>query len=149
MPLLWLVSVHRRPPPVDCRVYPSNSMVLQIITAKYKERCWLFRVLLSSLVRNNTSEDLVTLLHCSSKHWNSQKHRTSTISIVGGCVHKHKGLQVLEQSHCYIWSHHLMQLTTRSRRFLARAVLLGKWRGGKRVHFIKVASLTTKTTMTL
>ena len=66
-----------------------------------------------------------------------------------GCVHKHKGLQVLEQSHCYIWPHHLMQLTTRSRRFLARAVLLGKWRGGKRVHFDKVVALTTKTTMTL
>ena len=96
---------------------------------------------MSLLVRNNTSEDLVTLLHCDSKHWNSQKHRTSTISIVGGCVHKHKGLQVLEQSHCYIWSHHLMQLTTRSRRFLARAVLLGKWQGRKRLHFVKFLQL--------
>ena len=68
---------------------------------------------------------------------------------MGGCVHKHKGLQVLEQSHCYIWSHHLMQLTTRSRRFLARAVLLGKWRGEKPSHFDKVVALTTKTTMAL
>ena len=30
-----------------------------------------------------------------------------------------------------------MQLTTRSRRFLARAVLLGKWQGRKRLHFVK------------
>ena len=68
---------------------------------------------------------------------------------MGGCVHKHKGLQVLEQVNCYIWSRHLMQLTTRSRRFLARAVLLGEWRGGTRVHFNKVVALTTKKTMAL
>ena len=68
---------------------------------------------------------------------------------MGGCVHKHKGLQVLEQSHCYIWSHHLMQLTTRSRRFLARAVLLGKWRGGKRVHFDNIVTVKTAQTAVL
>ena len=32
----------------------------------------------------------------------------------------------------------LMQLTTRSRRFLARAVLLGKWQGRKRLHFVRI-----------
>ena len=37
-----------------------------------------------------------------------------------------------------------MQLTTRSRRFLARAVLLGEWQGRKRLHFVKFLQLQQK-----